>query len=233
MGPGLLYVFCPLGARLPAAVSAFLGRARLSPWPRGRLCGMAGASRSPGRFPWGLRRFVRPSSPGWPLPLHLTLLLLHRSSHGLSFPQPRLSPRYLDLFLKLLLFFPPHPSAFHKILDFSQRNWHLTCALTPPTTGRQLSGASRQPPACLPSRSPGSGHHRRATTGRLRAAGPRSCREPLSPGGGFGDRHPSWSSSSEPSIPAQPSERMAGLLELRQLQQLEPGRIKVLIACDN
>lgn len=41
-----------------------------------------------------LWQFVHPSSPGWMLPLHLTLPLTHRSSHGLSFPKPLFSPRY-------------------------------------------------------------------------------------------------------------------------------------------
>ncbi|KAJ7421446.1 hypothetical protein WISP_42357 [Willisornis vidua] len=47
---------------------------------------------------------------------------------------------------------------------------------------------------------------------------------------GFGDQPLSWSSSPGLSIPALPSERMAMLLELCQLQQLESGRFKVLIA---
>lgn len=36
-----------------------------------------------------------------------------------------------------------------------------------------------------------------------------------------------------PSIPALLLERTAAPLELSQLWQLEPGRFKVLIACDN
>lgn len=36
-----------------------------------------------------------------------------------------------------------------------------------------------------------------------------------------------------PSIPTLPAGRTAAPLELRQLWQLEPGRFKVLIACDN
>lgn len=246
MGPRLIYyAFCLLRAQLSAAMSAFTSLAERSSL-QGCPDGFAGQLEPPGPrggFPWGLRQFVRPSSPGWTLSLPLTPLLIPHSSHGLSFPQPPLSPPYLDLFLMLLLFFLLVLLPSIKYLTFHSRIGILRVLLLHvpwlprrPAALGSIPAASRQPRSCLPSCSPGSGHRRRAPAGAAGqpcAAQPYSCQEPRSPGGGFGDQPLSWSSSSGPSIPAQPLERMAGLLERRQPQQLEPSRIKVLIACDN
>lgn len=173
---------------------------------------MAGASGSlRGGFPWGLRQFVRPSSPSWTLPLHLTLLLTHHSSHGLSFPQPPLSPRYLDLFLMPLLFFllVLLPSVkrltFHSVIGIS---WVLLLPWLPWLPRWPLRGSREHPgsaaaasPAARPALGTTNMPRRALRSDRVqRDLAP--AKEPLSPGGGVGDRPLSRSSSSGAVIPA-------------------------------
>ena len=160
MGPGLLHcAFCLLRAQPAAAVSAFhvLGRARLSPGLSGRLCGPAGAGAG---FPGGCGSLsVRLSSPGWTLPLRLPLLLIHHASHGLSFPQPPPSPRYLDLFLMLLLFFLLILPPSIKYLTFPSVTGIVRALLVrvpwlPRRPARRLSGASGSPVPASPAARP-------------------------------------------------------------------------------
>jgi len=154
-----------------------------------------------GGFPGGCGSLsVCPHLAGHLLP-HLASLLIHHSSHGLAFPQPPLSPRYLDLFLMLLLFFLLILLPAVKYLTF--------CSVI---------GILQLLPWQVPRRRP-------MALGSIPAA-PCPPPQPLA-------QRWAQSPSSRPSIPAQPAGGMAGRLELRQLWQLEPGRIKVLIACDN
>lgn len=155
--------------------------------------------------------FVHSSSSGWMLPLHPTLLLIHHSSHGLSFPRPPLSPRYLDLFLMLLYVFllilllSIKHLTFHSVIGIL---WLLFAHALPPSI-HLLSGASQHHHSHLPS----SGHCQHAPWGCGMIFCSMALLVPLFPGDSCSDQPLSWSSAIAPHLgPASQRipKRMAG-----------------------